>query len=182
MCDNDDTILGVVTLGRLVFIHVAKSDAKLDEAATRKIEKKLFDTGFKRHKDYQPWATMVSDWLTDNLLEHALSVGFRKYEFVHMQASREEIEAVQVPPVPPGYTLSHYDDRWRDEIASLLYQSFRGTIDVRTEPDTLATEDRCRNLLGEMMKSRYGDFRDGRLSWTLDNGGQLEKRSHERNT
>lgn len=176
---DDGQILGIavlsLTTNRLSFIHVrALSGFVQDEIQRHKIETELFDSGFERLKGYESWVlTGGSIWLTENLLEHALKLGFKQHDQIGMEVSRNEYKELRMPSVHAGYTLENYDDKWKEKIARVFYESFKDSPSVRAEPDSLSTQEKCLTMINDTIASRWGDFKDGRYSWVLKFGDEI---------
>lgn len=176
--DDDKQILGIVLLSlisnRLSFVHIHPSKVDLDEIQRHNLERELFDAGFERLKGYESWVTSGgSSMLTKNLVEYALTLGFKKYEQIQMAASREVLEKLQMPLIPAGYTLENYEDRWKETIARLLYESFKDSPERNVEPNELTTVERCLDMINDTVADRYGDFKNGRHSWVLKYGDEI---------
>lgn len=170
--DDADNLLGIVVLSlasnRLSFVYIRTTRDGLEKNKRNRLERDLFDAGFAQLKKNESWVTTgESGWLSENLIKHALKVGFERYEQIGMEASRETLEKVQVPQMPPGYSLVNYEDKWKETIARLFYDSFKNSPDRNAEPDTIATEERCLALVDDTIANRWGNFKNGRFSWVL---------------
>jgi GNAT superfamily N-acetyltransferase len=173
--DNEDEILGIVYLGlpsnRLLFAHAR---SYLGSSRVKALERELFDAGFKRLKEYESWVISGSPiWLKKHLIEYALDVGFKRYDTIVMTAKREAIEADQIQETPNGFTLEIYESQWKEEIAKVVFESFKDSPDVNAEPDAVSTLERCQTLVNDTVNGRYGNFRNGDFSWVLKNGSQI---------
>lgn len=176
--DDEKQILGIVLLSlvsnRLSFVYVHPSKGGLDEIQRHNLERELFDAGFERLKEYESWVTSGgSNFLTKNLVEYALTVGFKQYDLIGMTADRKAIEAVRVPDVPLGYTLEPYDVQWNETIAELIYEIFKGSPSTNGEPDVTSTPERCLALVNDTVHGRYGDFKNGIFSWVLKDCSEI---------
>ncbi len=166
------TLLGICVLSlnsnRLSFIHIIDTEYGLDQDQVFAYERELFDAGFTRLKENEPWVTSGgSGWLSENLVEHALEVGFEKYENIGMSASSDTFKDLEIPTIPHGYSLEVYSDKWQSKVSQLFFDCFQGSIDINAEPDVLSTPERCANLVQETVNNHWGDFKDGKYSWVL---------------
>jgi GNAT superfamily N-acetyltransferase len=173
--DDAGEILGIVYLellpNRLLFAHARPY---LDSSKAKALERKLFDAGFKRLKEYESWVTSGGPiWLKKHLIEYALDVGFKRYDTIVMTAKREAVEANQIPETPNGFTLEVYESQWKEEIAETIFESFKDSPDVNAEPDTVSTLNRCLTIVNDTVNGHYGNFRNGDLSWVLKDGSQI---------
>lgn len=176
--DDGRRILGIVILAlpsnRLLLVHVHTINNDLDKSQVRTLERELFDAGFKRLKRYEPWVTSGGPvWLTENLIDYALEVGFKPYNSVTMTADRETMEDVPEPIIPSGYTLKQYESKWNEAVAELIYESFKNGVDVNADPNLLSTLERCLVLANDTISGHYGDFKNGKFSWILTNDNEI---------
>jgi hypothetical protein len=176
--NQSNNLLGIVVLSmssnRLSFIHIFNTNDGLDQEKISKYERELFDAGFSRLKENEPWVTSGgSSWLSENLIDHALDVGFRKYENIGMSASREALKDLKIPPIPTGYSLEPYSDRLQSEVSQLFFDCLQGSTECNAEPDVWSTPQRCANLVHETVNNQWGDFKDGKYSWVLKYNGTI---------
>lgn len=174
----DHELVGIAIIGlrvnRIGIIYVSKRESIHNQSQARHIERDLFDTAFERLKKQESWVGIrVAVLLRDDLIQYAQEKGFKKYVMIGMVADRKSIEAVPMPKIPSGYTLESYNDKMNDEVANLLYESFKNSDSCNAEPDLLSTLERCLAFLDETIKGRYGEFKNGKFSFVLKRGDEI---------
>ncbi|MFW9842735.1 MAG: GNAT family N-acetyltransferase [Candidatus Thorarchaeota archaeon] len=174
----EEDILGIATLGlesnKVGVIHVQSPDVETDISYNYTIEKELFDKGFEILRKCEPWVTTGgSGWLSKTVVEHALQLGFKKYDMISMKADREKLETIKVPETPSEYGLKLYDVKLNDEVARLFYDSFQDSPDRVAEPDTLSSGERSKSFVSKVVNNQYGDFNEGAYSWILTHNDKI---------
>jgi len=162
-------LVGIAVLGLTTNRLGVLSNRELihDQSQSKDLERDLFDTAFERLKKRESWVGFRAAFLREDLIQYAQEKGFKKYVMIDMVVDRKSIEAVPMPNIPSGYTLESYDDKMNDEVANLLYESFKNSDSHNAEPDLLSTPERCLVFLDETINGRYGDFKNGKFSFVL---------------
>jgi GNAT superfamily N-acetyltransferase len=173
----DDLLIGIAFLGLvsniLSIIHIRSDSKDFDSEQTLAHERELFNEGFHRLKLLKPWVTIHPLWMNSNLIEHALEVGFKRFDKIGMSADRETLDSVPVPQTPSGYRLEQYNDLWKDTIAGLVYESFRDSDSARAEPQFLYSPELCLAGITDIVSDKFGDFKNGSYSWVVKHGSEI---------
>ncbi|MHA1960486.1 MAG: GNAT family N-acetyltransferase [Candidatus Thorarchaeota archaeon] len=122
------------------------------------LETRIFDFAYDRLKSKGGIIRMGGSWLSEVLIDHAVSRGFARFDRFGMTVERDTLEAVSRPDIPNGYALIEYISDMREEIACLIHRSHRDGIDVGVFPEYFGAFEACQQLLEDTENSRFGQF------------------------
>ncbi len=77
-----------------------------------------------------------------------------------MTLEREEIEKLDSPVLPNGYSFSSYTSEMREEVADLIFKSNEDNIDIHVFPEFFGTIENTVKLLEDIEKSVYGKYKN----------------------
>ncbi len=163
---SEDGILGGIAFFGKVSkrINFVFADGNVD------IEKRLFNALFERFKnDYSHIAT-GGRWISEELSEHIVEIGFAEYDRMSMTLPRRNIENLAEPKLSKEMSFEPYRTDQRDEISELVFEGTNGHVDQNVFPDFFSSVEDCKRLLENIESNRFGDYRES-SSWILYNDG-----------
>ncbi|MFW9975573.1 MAG: GNAT family N-acetyltransferase [Candidatus Thorarchaeota archaeon] len=132
------------------------------------IEKRLFNALFERFKNDYSHIASGGRWISEELSEHIIEIGFAKYDRMSMTLSRRNIENLAEPKLSKEMSFEPYSPNLRDEISHLVFEGTNGHVDQNVFPDFFSSVEDCKRLLENIEANRFGDYRES-SSWILYN-------------
>jgi ribosomal protein S18 acetylase RimI-like enzyme len=151
---NGKKASGFVSLG-LVSNSISLLYSKCEDE-----KKELFRSAFEKLKEKRKPIRLGGPWITDNLSDYAISLGFRKFDRKFMIADRESIEANVQKELPEGYSIALYSDELEDPTADLMFRANENNVDVLVFPEFFGSLELCRRLIENTKNNRYGQWKD----------------------
>ena len=164
---DNNTLNGIGLFG-----NVSKRISVVYAEGISDIEKKLLDTIFTNHSPTSPYIGVGGAWVTDSISNHLVGLGFRKIDRAYMTLDKISIGALEEPLLPNTLEFEVYHESEIDELAQLMFRSNNGQIDQIIFPNFFGTTDTCKELIKNIVKSVYGDYKEP-YSWLLREGGKL---------
>lgn len=134
------------------------------------IERRLFSALFERFKNDYSHITTGGRWISKELSEHIVEIGFAKYDRMSMTLSKRSIENLAESELSKEMSFEPYSPNLRDEISHLVFEGTNGHVDQNVFPDFFSSVEDCKRLLENIESNRFGDYRES-SSWILYNNG-----------
>lgn len=155
-----------------VFGNVSKRLSFVYAGGDSDLEVQLVDTLFNNHSTGNPYLGAAGSWVTEAISNRFVELGFRKLDRAFMTLDRESIEAMENPELPEDMKFEVYDNSKIDEFSQLVFKSNDDHIDQIVFPNFFGTIAMCKELIENIEKSVFGDYKEP-YSWLLRENGRL---------
>ncbi|MFW9963332.1 MAG: GNAT family N-acetyltransferase [Candidatus Sifarchaeia archaeon] len=105
-------------------------------------------------------------WISDNLSQYFIEIGFTKYDRASMMLASDVVENLVESNLPEGMSFEIYSPSKRLEISDLIFRGNNGSVDQEVFPDFFGTPENCSKMLENIEGNRYGEYKEG-SSWVL---------------
>ncbi|MHA1135720.1 MAG: GNAT family N-acetyltransferase [Candidatus Thorarchaeota archaeon] len=136
------------------------------------LEVQLVDTIFNNHSSNNPYVGAAGPWVTETISKRLVELGFRKLNRAYMTLDRKSVEALEDPLLSEDMELEVYHYSQIDELSQLVFRSNDGHIDQIVFPNFFGTIKQCKELIENIEKDVYGDYKEP-YSWLLRDNGKL---------
>lgn len=164
---DDDLLLGIGMFG-----NVSKRISFVFADGDIGLETKLVDVVFENHSNDCPLIVAAGPWITEEISNHLVKIGFRKLDRAYMTLERDNIESAKLPELSEVMKFEIYDEEQRDEVSRVILKANEGAIDQIVFPHFFGTLENCKKLVEDIEKNVYGDYKKP-FSWILRNNGQV---------
>lgn len=150
-----DAITGFLSIGL-----VSNSISLLYSSKDDNERKSLFKAGFEKLRDTGKPIRFAGPWVTDELSEYAVSMGFRKFDRKFMTADKETLMEFNPKILAEEYVVELYTDEMKGTVADLIYRANESNIDVMVFPHFFGTIEACERLIDNTKNNHYGQWKD----------------------
>jgi ribosomal protein S18 acetylase RimI-like enzyme len=165
--DKDGSILGIGFFGKLSSrISFIYADNNLD------FERELLNTIFNRFSKERTFLVTGGPWISDEMSQYVLDIGFMKFNRAYMTMPRTDVEILQEPTIPEGMKFDIYSSDMKDETADLMFKGNDGHVDQNVFPDFFGSPEDCQRLIENIEANRYGKYKES-SSWILSENGKV---------
>jgi ribosomal protein S18 acetylase RimI-like enzyme len=164
---DGETLSGFVSLGRR-----SNSISFCYAEGDKDLERKFLQFGFNELKQNGKAIKAGGPWITPQISEHLLDIGFNKYDRKAMTLEKDTVESMGIPPLSADIELHAYTEEMREEVVDLIYAANIGNIDIHVFPEFFSERDLVTKLVLDTENSRWGEWRDG-ISKVLTLDGKI---------
>lgn len=155
-----------------LFGNVSKRLSFVYAGGDSDLEIRLVDTLFNNHSPGNPHVGAAGPWVSKEIANRLVELGFRKIDRAYMTLDRKSIEALEDSVLTNEMELEVYHDSQIDELAQLVFKGNDNHIDQIVFPNFFGTVEVCKLLIENIEKSIYGEYKEP-YSWLLRENGML---------
>ena len=130
------------------------------------LETLLIDEIFRIHSIDCSTIMAAGPWVTESISKHLIKIGFRELERAYMSVYRDANASLDYVNLPKNMNFENYDEKYRIEVASVIFKGNNGLIDQIVFPNFLGSVEKCVSLVKDIENSVYGTYMKP-YSWIL---------------
>ncbi|MGY5881754.1 MAG: GNAT family N-acetyltransferase [Candidatus Thorarchaeota archaeon] len=138
---------------KIGIIHV---DSSLENS--QEIKRNLFDVAFVELSKSNPVVRCGAPSVDPKLWEYMKEKGFQRFDRKSMIILRNQIESIEITPLPEEIQYDIYEPEMRPAIAKLIYDANIDQIDSITYPDHFASEEGSLRFVEKMEETDYHPY------------------------
>jgi len=154
--------------GTLKLLHVQDSLRSNNDQTIENSECQLFDTSFEHLRASCRFINVEIPDISETLIDHAVSSGFRKIARSEMQIERSQIESLPEPVLPQGFSLVPWKSQMLSPVARLIAEYSENSVDNELYPEFEDVAG-CEKFIQKLLGNSFGEF-DSQLTRVLGRG------------
>lgn len=138
-----------------------------------RVEKNLLDYAFNKLSTTSSYIILESGyptpWISEQLSEHAISLGFVKHDRVYMRLEPIDLDALPELPISADLEYINFTETMTEEVSKLVFKCVDRTVDQELFPSVYGTIKSTTKFHQQLLSGDFGTHKPW-YSWILYSG------------